>query len=200
LDSLDSCDAELKGLRGAYFLGSAMTKDATLKQRVALPEGMKITNYHSPLRDLVHRMAFDFMSDTPAGGRVGFDDTEVFENYPVSCAHAHKGVGVATDYSGLAEAIAYLELYDHGTKIPGRTKLNWETPVMEGDVWWNKVRTITLPEPQGESVALELEQHTMRPGYYRALLVGKDGRRTRVSRGENLHAIMDVLGLPVGSR
>ena len=88
LKSLGACESELKGLSGVYFLGSAMTKDTTLKHRVALPKGMKITNYHSPMRDMVHAMAFNFMSETPPGGQVGFDDEKVFENYPVSCAHA----------------------------------------------------------------------------------------------------------------
>ena len=191
LKSLELCETELKGLRGVYFLGSAMTKDTTLKNRNALPEGMKITNYHSPLRDIVHRVSFNFMSDTPGGGQVGFEDETLFENYPVSCAHAHKGVGLATDYSVLAEAIAYLELFKHGTIVPGRTKLNLETPVMEGEVWWNHLQTVELPDGR----KIELEQHTARPEYYRALKLAKDGKRYRIARGENLHAILRELGV-----
>ena len=190
LEALESTRSRLDGLRGVYFLGSAITKDTTLKNRAALPEGMKITNYHSPMRDMVHQLAFNFMSEIPPGGQVGFDDEDVFENYAVSCAHAHKGVGVATDYSGLAEAIAFLELHEHGVSIPGKTKLNWEMPVMDGDVWWNKIRRVDN---------VELEQHTMRPGYYRALRVAGDGKRTRVARGENLHAIIAELDLRAGS-
>ena len=194
LKSLDSTESELKGLRGVYFLGSAMTKDVTLSNRAALPKGMKITNYHSPTRDLVHQLAFNFMSEVPPGGQVGFDDTDVFENYPVSCAHAHKGVGIATDYSGLAEAIAYLELYEYGVSVPGRTKLNWKTAVMEGELWWNKLRTLEV-EKHG---TVELQQHTARPGYYRAVRVAEDGKRKRIARGENLHAILEELGVRAG--
>lgn len=194
LKSLESTKSELKGLRGVYFLGSAMAKDTTLKNHKALPRGMKITNYHSPSRDMVHRIAFNFMSETPAGGLVGFDDGKVFENYPVSCAHSHKRVGIATDYSGLAEAIAFLELYEHGVSISGSTKMNWETPVMEGEIWWNKIHTLSLL-----SGTVELEQHTMRHGYYRAVSVEKDGKRKRIARGENLHAILQELGVEVGS-
>lgn len=199
LKSLDATEKELKGLRGVYFLGSAMTKDTTLANRVALPEGMKITNYHSPLRDIVHRVSFNFMSESPGGGQVGFDDDQVFENYAVSCAHAHKGFGIATDYSGLAEAIAYLELHEYGITIPGRTKPNWETAVMEGDVWWNKIRTTSVPGADGSTSEVELEQNTMRPGYYRALRVGEDGKRSRIARGENLHAILKELGIRAGA-
>lgn len=188
LKSLEATKAELEGVRGIYFLGAAMPKDMTLSNRSALPDGMRITNYHSPTRDLVHRMAFNFMSDVPPGGQVGFDDEQVFENYAVSCAHAHKGIGIATDYSGLAEAIAFLELHEHGVTIPGRTKLNWKTPVMEGDTWWNKIAVVG-----GGNV--HLEQHTMRPGYYRALRVEEDGDRKRIARGENLHAILQKVSV-----
>jgi hypothetical protein len=195
LKSLESTKSELKGLRGVYFLGSAIAKDTTIKNRKALPKGMKITNYHSPNRDMVHRMAFNFMSETSPGGQVGFDDEKVFDNYPVSCAHAHKGVGIATDYSGLAEAIAFLELYKQGVMISGHTKLNWETPVMEGEMWWNKIHTLSL----NSGGTIELEQHTIRPGYYRAVSVEKDGKRKRIARGENLHAILKELDVEDGS-
>ena len=195
LKALEATESKLEGLRGVYFLGSAMAKDTPLKNRAAMPKGMRITNYHSPLRDIVHRVSFNFMSETPGGGQVGFDDEKIFENYVVSCSHAHKGIGISTDYSGLAEAIAFLELYEHGVMIPGRTKLNWETSVMEGDVWWNKIRTVSVPSSEGDSVTVELEQHTTRPGYYRALRIGADGKRTRVARGENLHAILKELGI-----
>jgi hypothetical protein len=194
LQSLESTESELKGLRGVYFLGSAMTKDTTLKNRKSLPKGMKITNYHSPIRDMVHRMAFNFMSETPPGGQVGFDDGKVFENYPVSCAHAHKRVGIATDYSGLAEAIAFLELYEQGVTISGCTKMNWKTPVVKGEMWWNKIHTLSL-----RSGTVELEQHLMRPGYYRAVSVEKNGKRKRIARGDNLHAILQELGIEDGS-
>lgn len=198
LRSLEASTVQLKGLRGVYFLGSAMTKDTTLTNRSALAAGMKITNYHSPLRDVVHRMAFNFMSDTPGGGQVGFDDLEVFDNYPVSCSHAHKGVGIATDYSGLAEAIAAIELFEAGQIISGRTKVNWETPVMEGEIWWNKIKSLRVADPSGGHVEVELEQHTMRPGYFRALRIDADGDRTRLARGENLHAILTRLGVEPG--
>ena len=181
LKGIEACEAPLEHLHGIYFLGSAMTKDTTLKNRDVLPEGLKIVNYHSPTRDLVHQLAFNFMSDVPPGGQEGFDDEEVFENYAVSCAHAHKGIGVATDYSGLAEAIAYLELHDQGVEIAGRTKLNWEMDVMEGDLWWNKLRRV------GD---VEYQQHTARRDYYRAIRIEKNGERKRVARGDNLHAVM----------
>jgi predicted esterase len=192
---LESIDQPLTGLQGVYFLGSAMTKDTTLKQRTALPNGMKIINYHSPNRDVVHKVAFNFMSANPAGGQVGFDDDAVFDNYPVSCSHAHKG-GLATDYSGLAEAIGYLELWDRGVVVPGTTKLNLETSVMEGEIWWNKLRRIRVNDDDGRPVLVELEQHNTRPGYYRALRIAEDGTRSRIARGENLHAIMKALGTP----
>ena len=136
-----------------------MTKDSTLRERDAMPKGMWITDYHSRLRDIVHSVSFEFMSASAGGGQVGFDDEKVFENYDVSCAHAHKGIGIATDYSGLAEAIAFLELYEHGVVIPGRTKVNWESSVMGGDLWWNKIRTVSVPDREGDSATVELEQH-----------------------------------------
>lgn len=193
LRALESIETPLKGLQAVYFLGSAMTKETTLKARTALPASMKITNYHSPNRDVVHQVAFNFMSASPAGGQVGFDDEAVFENYAVACTHAHKG-GLAIDYSGLAEAIAYLELWDRGVVRPGKTKINVETAVMKGDFWWNKLRRIEVRDPDGGKMLVEFEQHNTRPGYFRALRVKEDGKRSRVSRGENLHAIMMAIG------
>ncbi len=193
LRALEQVDGELESLRGVYFLGPAMTKDTTLADRGVLPGDMKITNYHSPLHDVVHKVAFDFMSEVPAGGQVGFDDEAVFENLPVSCSHVHKGVGVHIDYSGLAGAIAAIELYRSGVRIPGDTKFNLETGVGDGEVWWNKVARVGA-RLDGEAAEVEIEQHNMRAGYYRALRVDPDGGRTRVARGGNLHAILDEIG------
>ncbi len=192
--ALEDIDSPLRNLCGVYFLGSAMTRDSTLTDRAVLPSGMKIINYHSPLRDTVHSAAFNFMSEIPAGGQVGFDDHAVFENRRVSCSHAHKGIGVHIDYSGLAGAIASLELYRMGFRIPGKTKLNIAMPVGEGSVWWNKVLPVEVLRDNGPA-RFEIEQHNMRYGYFRALRISDEGKRTRVARGENLHAILEQLGV-----
>ncbi|MCP4847253.1 MAG: DUF726 domain-containing protein [Verrucomicrobiaceae bacterium] len=194
MGALEDIDLPLRNLQGVYFLGSAMTRDTTLTDRSALPKGMRIINYHSPLRDTVHSAAFNFMSEIPAGGQVGFDDHAVFENRRVSCSHAHKGIGIHIDYSGLAEPIASLELYRTGVRIPGKTKLNIVMPVGEGSVWWNKVLSVEVLRGIGRG-RFEIEQHNMRYGYFRAVRVGEDGKRTRVARGENLHAILEQLGI-----
>lgn len=192
LGALEKTSDELKSLKGIYFLGSALTRDTTLRNRDALPEGMKITNYHSPSHDIVHRAAFEFMSPVPAGGRVGFSDGTLFENLPVSCSHAHKGVGVHIDYSGLAEAIAEIELYQSGARRPGETKFNWKTRVGEGGVWWNRVATVRASHG-ATPVEVDIEQHNMRHGYFRALLVDDTGGRTRIARGEDLGAILSEI-------
>lgn len=194
LRALEDIDYPLNHLAGIYFLGSAMTRDTTLADSTALPEGMKIINYHSPLRDTVHSAAFNFISAIPAGGQVGFDDVTVFENRRVSCAHAHKGVGVHIDYSGLAGAIASIELYKRGIRIPGTTKFNVVMRVGEGSMWWNKILNVRVLLDKGPAV-FEIEQHNMRPGYFRALRISDDGKRTRIARGENLHAILEELGV-----
>ena len=194
MGALEDKKSPLGNLCGVYFLGAAMTSDTTLSDREVLPEGMRIINYHSPVRDTVHSAAFKFMSEIPAGGQVGFDDHAVFENRRVSCSHAHKGVGVHIDYSGLAGAIASLELYKRGIRIPGKTKLNIIMPVGEGSVWWNKVLPVEVLR-RSDRGRFEIEQHNMRYGYFRAVRIGEDGKRTRVARGENLHAILEQLGI-----
>ena len=194
MGALEDKKSPLGSLCGVYFLGSAMTSDTTLSDREALPEGMRIINYHSPVRDAVHSAAFKFMSEIPAGGQVGFADHSVFENRRVSCSHAHKGVGVHIDYSGLAGAIASLELYKSGVRLPGKTKLNLATRVGEGSMWWNKVLPVEVPQVKGPA-RFEIEQHNVRHGYFRAVHVGEDGKRHRVARGENLHAILEHLGV-----
>jgi pimeloyl-ACP methyl ester carboxylesterase len=194
LRALENIDQPLSHLAGIYFLGSAMTRDTTLADSTALPKGMRIINYHSPLRDIVHSTAFNFISAMPAGGQVGFDDSAVFENRRVSCAHAYKGVGAHIDYSGLAGAIASLELYKRGIRIPGTTKFNVVMRVGEGSMWWNRILNVRVLLDKGPAI-FEIEQHNMRPGYFRALRISAGGNRTRIARGENLHAILEKLGV-----
>ena len=194
LEAIRNTGSPLEHARGIYFLGSAMTKDTTLEDRSALPGGMRIINYHSPVRDTVHSVAFNFMSRLPAGGQIGFDDDALFENRRVSCSHAHKGVGVHTDYSGLAAAIAAIELYKIGVRIPGERKLNLVTRVGEGSLWWNKVLPVDVMW-HNDRVRFEIEQHNVRHNYFRAVRVSTSGKRYRVARSENLHAILKYLGV-----
>lgn len=191
LGALEARKGRLKTLQGVYFLGSAMTQDANLSKNV-LPMGMKIVNYHSPLRDKVHRTAFSFMNNLEAGGQVGFDDTAVFDNYAVSCTHAHKGIGPHIDYSQLAVPIGYIELFRQGVLIPGKLNFNLTRKVKEGDVWWNKVLRVSAVL-DGKQMPLVIEQSNMKADYFRALLIKKDGTRERVARGHNLHALLTFL-------
>jgi hypothetical protein len=193
LRSLEQSRGNLRMLRGVYFLGSAMTRDTAIGSS-CLPPGMKITNYHSPLRDKVHRMAFSFMESIPAGGRVGFDNTDVFDNYPVSCTHAFKGVGAHIDYSQLARAIGYIALYRERVCVPGETSYNIAFPVGDGDVWWNKILRLAC-KVEGRSCVLEIQQQNMKDDYFRAVAIYADGTRRRVARGNNIHAILDELGV-----
>ena len=191
LGALENRRGKLNMLQGVYFLGSAMTKDTSLARGV-LPAGMKIVNYHSPLRDKVHRTAFSFMNAVPAGGEVGYDDTAVFENYAVSCTHAHKGVGVHIDYSQLAVPIGYIELFKKGFLVPGKPSFNVPFKVGGGDVWWNKVLRVSAVTG-GKTAPVVIEQSNTRADYFRALMIREDGTRRRVARGENLHAILTFL-------
>jgi len=193
LRAVEESRGTLRMLRGVYFLGAAMTRDTTL-DKGCLPRGMKVINYHSPARDSVHRIAFNFMEEIPAGGRVGFDDNEVFDNYAVSCTHAYKGVGPHIDYSQLAYAIGYVALLKERIFVPGDTAYNIAAPVGEGDVWWNKILRMdgTI---KGQPCTLEIEQLNLNLDYFRAIAVSSDGARRRVARGNNLHAILDALGV-----
>ena len=191
LGALEARKGQLKSLQAVYFLGSAMARDTSLPKDV-LPPGMRITNYHSPLRDKVHKTAFSFMSGLPAGGEVGYDDDLVFENYAVSCTHAYKGVGVHIDYSQLAVAIGYIELFKKGIIIPGRLNFNLGSRVGEGDIWWNKVLQVSATV-RGKRMPVVIEQSNMRADYFRALVIKKDGSRKRIARGRNLHAIFRFL-------
>ena len=191
LGALEERKGKLKALQGVYFLGSAMAKDTSLSKNV-LPAAMKIVNYHSPSRDKVHKTAFSFMSNLPAGGEVGYDDTTVFDNYAVSCTHAHKGVGVHIDYSQLAVPIGYIALFKKGILVPGRLSFNLARKVGEGDVWWNKVLRVSAVL-DGTQVPVVIEQSNMRADYFRALMIKEDGTRERIARGRNLHAILAFL-------
>jgi len=171
-----------------------MTADTRFAGSSALPKGMRIVNYYSTTLDLVHRTAFRFMNDVPAGGQAGFEDEVVFDNREVSCSHVHKGIAVHIDYSGLAQAIGAVELYRQGLRLPGTVKWNLKTKVEEGTGWWN---TVVAVEGKVDGVvgAVKIEQHAMRPGYYRALGTRVNGKRVRLARGASLHALLDAVGV-----
>ncbi|MCK5850931.1 MAG: DUF726 domain-containing protein [Kiritimatiellae bacterium] len=193
LRALEETGGNLKMLRGVYFLGSAMTKNTTIK-KTCLPSGMKIINYHSPSRDTVHQLAFNFMEEIQAGGRVGFDDKNVFDNYAVSCAHAHKGIGPHIDYSQLAYAIGYVALLKERIFIPGKTDYNIATPVAKGNVWWNKILRMDYTI-KGKPCTLQIEQYNLNLSYFRAISISANGKRKRLARGNNIHAIIDNLNV-----
>jgi hypothetical protein len=193
LRALEQTDGKMKMLKGVYFLGSAMNRDITIKPK-HLPSGLKIVNYHSPKRDQVHQLAFHFMEEIPAGGRLGFDDTSVFENYTVACSHTHKPIAPHIDYSQMAQPIAYIALMDQRMHLPGKTSFNLKNKVNGSAVWWNKI--IRIPcKLKGKSCVLELEQQNMNKDYFRAVAEYPDGTRVRVARGNNIHAIIDSLNI-----
>ena len=192
LRAIEQSGGDLRMLRGVYFLGSAMTRDTTIATKY-LPQGMKIVNYHSPSRDSVHRIAFNFMADIPAGGQVGFEDESAFDNYAVSCAHAYKGVGPHIDYSQLAYAIGYVALFKERVFVQGDTAYNIPTRVSGGDVWWNKILRMDYTSNE-QAGTLEIEQLNMNLDYFRAVFISGSGERRRLARGNNLHAILDELG------
>ena len=185
LDALAQTTNQLQYIEGVYFLGSAMTNDASISSS-PLPTGMRITNYHSPNRDKVHSMAFTFMSDSEAGGRTGFSDTNLFHNLPVCCTHAHKGVGVHIDYSQLAQPIAEISLSKRGITTPGTVRYNSTQSIDDKNSWWN---TVLLKEmPYGESITIE--QSNLNSNYYRAIRITEGGKRERVARGYGLQAVL----------
>jgi pimeloyl-ACP methyl ester carboxylesterase len=194
-EALGRCDRRPRFLRGVYFLGAAMPADLKLA-RPALPVGMKIVNYHSPAYDCVLKTAFYFMEGERAGGEVGFDDRESFENYRVACTHLHKGVAVHCDYSQLAIPIAHLCLRGQGAGIPGKTKLNVRAPVASGGTWWNDVATYRDVPLRGRQVTIVLQQHKAKAGHFRAVSTTADGTgRRREAWGDNPNAILEGLGL-----
>ena len=64
--------------------------------------------------------------------------------------------------------------------------------VGEGDVWWNKILKVQC-RIDGRLETVEIEQSNMAADYFRALLVAPAGRRTRIARGKNPHAILRAL-------
>jgi hypothetical protein len=192
LRALEASAGNLQMLRGVYFLGSAMTRDTSVKNGT-LPAGMRITNYHSPHKDTVHRLAFNFMKSTAAGGYTGFTDTKVFENYPVSCSHTHKGIGAHIDYSQLAYAIGYVALMRERLFVPGSTAYNIPTRVADGNKWWNRILRLDYTY-NNQPCTLEIEQYHLNQDYFRAVVVLPDNKRRRLARGNNIHAIIDDLG------
>ncbi len=192
LKAIERSENRLAMLRGVYFLGAAMSKDVTFRKD-CLPEGMKIINYHSPVRDRVHQIAFNFMKEKAAGGRVGFDDEKVFTNYEVSCTHFHKGAPIGIDYSQMANAIGYVVFLKEGIFIPGEADFNIDMPVGKGDWWWNKILRMDYVYDKKRCI-LKIEQLNMNRKSFRAVVVFPDGSRKRIARGDNVHVLLKEAG------
>ena len=125
-----------------------------------------------------------------AGGKVGFEDIDLFNNLPVSCSHLHKGFGIHLDYSNLAYAIGSLELYRCGIAEEGKRRINIGSSVGDGDLFWNRVVSVRR-EIDGLPGRLDLEQFSARPGSYRAIWTadGSDERR-RIARSAGLQHLL----------
>jgi len=187
--ALQKAAAPLRGLRGIYFLGAALPHDFVLDAR-GLPMGMKVVNYYSSFFDDALKISFFNAEGAAAGGETGFDDTRHFQNCHTVCTHVHKGGPLARDYSTLAPAIGYLALLREGIFIQDRpVKYNIETPVMSGSVNWNDIATF-----EAQPFPILLQQNAV-TGYYRAVRVGKDGKRVRQAWGASPHAILKELKL-----
>ena len=84
-----------------------------------LPKGMKIINYYSSNFDHALKISFFNAEGIEAGGEVGFEQTALFQNYRTASTHVHKGGPVPRDYSEMAEAVAYLALYQQKIHLLG---------------------------------------------------------------------------------
>ena len=187
--SLNHGKSTLKSLRGIYFLGAALPHTFRLN-RTILPEGMQIVNYYSPYFDDILKIPFYNAEGVKAGGEVGFDDTDGFQNYRTVCTHLHKGGPIQRDYSDLAPAIAYLSLFKEGIFLEGEpANFNLEMPVAAGSLHWNDLLRVETPEHD------ILIQQNVNTNHYRAVAIDGEEKRSRKAWGRNLHSVLKKVGL-----
>ncbi len=188
-ESFTHREAPLQHLGGVYFLGSALPH--TYRQDTgALPEGMKVLSYYSPLFDQVLKISFYNAEGVEAGGEIGFDDQERFRQYRTACTHIHKGGPVQRDYSNLARAIGYISLFKSSIFLEGRSPFfNLELPVASGSLNWNDIVCFPAVSPE------ILIQQNVNTRHYRAVALREDGRRVCKAWGTNLHTILRDLEL-----
>ena len=187
--SLNHGTSKLTSLRGIYFLGAALPHTFRLN-RTILPEGMRIVNYYSPYFDDILKIPFYNAEGVKAGGEIGFDDTNSFQNYRTVCTHLHKGGPIQRDYSDLAPAIAYLSLFKEGISLKGEpANFNLEMPVAAGSLHWNDLLRVETPEHD------ILIQQNVNTDHYRAVVIDGEGKRTRKAWSKNLHAVLEKVGL-----
>lgn len=185
---LEQSKDKLKYLKGIYFLGSALPHDAKLSSAM-LPEEMKIINYHSENLDIILKVSFKVAEGKNAGGEVGFDDKKLFVNRRTVCTHARKGGPITRDYSDMAEAIAYMVLYNEGIYIKGdEPNFNLKMKTSTGALHWNDL--IEFPRKEDKI----LIQQNVNTGHYRAVSAATDNTRRRLAWDENMHTILRQLG------
>lgn len=188
-ESLRHASSRLRHLRGIYFLGAALPHTHRVKAGV-LPQGLRVTNYYSRYLDTALKVSFYNAEGIKAGGEIGFDDTNVFENYRTVCTHVHKGGPIQRDYSSLAPAIGYLALLDQRIFIKGRrTGYNVGLPVGSGSVNWHDIVQF------GKKPRTLLIQQNANTRHYRAVAIDERGKRVRRAWGTNLHSILAKLQL-----
>jgi len=185
---LEQSKEKLKYLRGIYFLGSALPHDANIP-RDMLPDTMRIVNYYSENLDVILKVSFRVAEGKNAGGEVGFDDKKLFINRRTVCTHARKGGPITRDYSDMAEAIAYMALFNEKIYIEGDApNPNWKMRVSTGSLHWNDL--INFPQERG----VILVQQNVNTGHYRAVSIDGNKSRHRLAWGNNMHTIFEQLG------
>ncbi len=188
-ESFTHIESPLEHLGGVYFLGAALPHTYQ-PDTGALPEGMKVMSYYSPLFDQVLNISFYNAEGVEAGGKIGFDDQESFRQYRTACTHIHKGGPVQRDFSNLAPAIGYIAFFKSSIYLEGRSPyFNLGMPVASGELNWNDIvsfETVTPPI---------LIQQNVNTGHYRAVALREGGRRVRRAWGTNLHTILRELHL-----
>ena len=101
-------DHTLKNLKGIYFMGAAYERIYNDIDKTTIPNVQRIINYYSRNYDVALKL-FHEVSGIEAGGRVGFDDYTLYNNYRSITSHE-----LLINYSTLMESLFGIILLNEG--------------------------------------------------------------------------------------
>jgi len=184
--SLKEYEQPLKSLLGVYFLGSALPHNHQFAD-IDLPEGMKISSYHSSKFDSVLKFSFYHAEGIRAGGEMGFQD-QLVTNHRTACSHIPFKTPIQRDYSSLAPSIVWQTYYRQNKLLSsnqdfkiGQVKL----PAGSGNMHWNEIYR------EGD---ITIEKNT-NGEIYRAVQADEKSKRSTIAWHHNMHDLLVQIGL-----
>lgn len=117
VNALKEMEEDAEHLRGVYLLGAAISADEEIDSGI-FSESFKIYNYYSPYYDKVLKRIYrvaEFLKK--AGGKIGFRNSEEFNNYETAASHSPSDG--KCNFLNMSKPLAHLIAYREGHMVSG---------------------------------------------------------------------------------